>query len=137
MAEGLARDYAARRGRRVETKSAGTLMLQDRAADPYAVAVCREIDVDLSQHRSQGVTDELIAWCDYALVMEYQHAATIRDRHPEVGEKLLLLGSFAGIMEVPDPIGGWKFQFRRSREQIKKCVEQFIDRIPPTPPVKP
>lgn len=135
MAEGLARAYAMRRGRDLHAKSAGTLGIIGRPADPYAAAVCAEIGVDIYTHRSQGVASELIAWSDYVLVMEYAHAAFVRSKYPEVGEKLLLLGAFGKATEIGDPIGGWQFQFRWSRDEIKQAVETFIDRIPATRPV--
>jgi protein-tyrosine-phosphatase len=131
MAEGLARAFADQRGREVEVRSAGTMGIVDHPADAKAVAVCGEIDVDISSHKSKGVSSEDIAWADYVLVMEYAHAAFLRERFPEIGERLILLGSFAGMLDIPDPLGGWKFQFRRSREQIRKAVESFVDRLPP------
>lgn len=130
MAELLCRDYAEARGRVMEVRSAGTAGLIDQPADPKAVAVCRELDLDLSAHRSQGITDELIAWADYVLVMEYAHASYVREHFPAVGEKLMLLGTFGGMVEIADPLGGWTFRFRRSRNDIKKCVDGFVDRLP-------
>ena len=136
MAEGLLRTYAAARERPVEVKSAGTLNIIDVPADAYAVGVCAELGVDLGSHRSQGVTRELLAWADYILVMEYAHAAAVRALLPEVGEKVLLLGGFGRSMEIADPIGGWKFQFRWSRDEIKVAVEMFLDRLPAKPPTR-
>lgn len=130
MAEGIARDYAQKRGRLVEVRSAGTMGLVGHAADSKAVAVCGELDVDLSAHRSQAIVSDLITWADWVLVMEFAHATHIREKFPEVGEKLVMLGSFAGLFELADPLGGWKFQFRRSRDEIRRCVESFVDRLP-------
>lgn len=130
MAEGLARESAARRGRRVESQSAGTLGIVGRPADPYAVAVCKELGIDLDSHRSQAVTPDLVAWSDYILVMEYAHAAVIRSRYPDIGERLLLLGGFGKNMEIADPVGGWKFQFRWSRDEIRQAVDTFLQRLP-------
>ena len=131
MAAALARGYADERGRDIEVQSAGTMGLVDEPADKHAVAVCRELSLDLSEHRSQALTEDLVAWADFVLTMEYLHTFQIRERFPEVGERLLLLGTFGGMMEIADPLGGWKFQFRRTRETLRKCVEMFIDRLPP------
>lgn len=130
MAEGLLRSYAEARQRGVEVQSAGTLGIRNAPADPYAVAVCAEIGVDLGAHRSQALTQELVSWADYILVMEYAHAAAVRGMNPDLGEKVLLLGGFGRAMEIADPIGGWKFQFRWSRDEIKVAVEMFLDRLP-------
>jgi len=131
MAEVLAADYAARRGRDFEVQSAGTLGIEDAPADPNAVAVCAELGLDLSGHRSQGMSRELVEWADYVLVMQFHHAATLRDRFPEIGDKLLMLGTLGGTLEIEDPLGGYKLRFRHSRDQIRRCVEVFIDRLPP------
>ena len=34
-------------------------------------------------------------------------------------------------LEIPDPIGFWKRPFRTSRELIRRCVEGFVDQLPP------
>lgn len=132
MAEVLAQHYAAQRGRPIEARSAGTLGIEGRAAAPNAIAVCREIGLDLSDHRSQGVRPSLLDQADYVLVMEHHHARFLRERWPEkVADNLLMLGNFGGMLEIPDPIGSFKYKFRRSRDDIRQSVELFIDRLPP------
>lgn len=131
MAHVICESYGRRRGRAVDVRSASTVGLDGRPADPKAVAVCREIDLDLSGHLSTPLAGELVEWAEYVLVMEYAHAAHIREKYPEVGDKLMLLGTFGGMAEIADPIGSWKFRFRRSRDDIRRCVEGFIDRLRP------
>jgi len=130
MAEAIARGLAVRTGRALETKSAGTLGLIDHPADPKAIAVCQELGLPLSQHRSQGVTEELIQWADFVLVMETRHAMELRSRYDDLENRLLLLGSYGGVMDISDPIGGWTFQFRSSRDLIARCVDGFLQRLP-------
>jgi len=133
MAEGLADAYAASRGRDILCRSAGTLGIVARPADPKAVAVCADMGVDISHHLSQGLDEELVEWAEFVLVMEFHHAQLVREHYPDVGDKLLLLGTFGGMGEIPDPIGGWRFRFRRSRDDIRRCVEGFVDRLPHQP----
>lgn len=130
MAEGLARDWGLRNRVALEVKSAGTMGIERRPADPKAVAVCAEVGVGIADHRSQGLSDALVDWADYLLVMEVAHAHQIRDRYPQAENRVVLLGSFVGQMDIPDPIGGWTYQFRRSRNQIQRCVEAFLGRLP-------
>ena len=131
MAEGLARDYAQRRGWAVEVRSGGILGLIDREAAKNAVRVLGEINIDISGHRSSGITKEMVEWADHILVMELRHAIKLRERHDNLGTKVLQLGSFGGLVEVNDPVGGWRWKFRRSRTDIKRCVEAFMDNLPP------
>lgn len=130
MAEGLARAHAEARGLAVEFRSAGTLGIVDQPAEPNAVAVCAELGVSLADHRSQAVTDENTAWADLIAVMEYDHAKTLRENFPASHDKVVMLGTFGGVDEVADPIGGWRFQFRWSRDEIKRCVSTLVDRLP-------
>ncbi len=128
MAEGLAGPMADRIGLDVEARSAGTLGLVDRAADPKAVAVCSELRIDISGHRSQGVSHELIAWADHVLVMEITHASHLREHFVGGEHKVELLGPYAGTQEIADPIGGWTWHFRRSRKLLERAVTGFLTR---------
>jgi protein-tyrosine-phosphatase len=130
MAHVIAEQFAQTRGREMTVRSASTMGLKDVPAEKNAVAVMREVGLDLTRHRSQPLTDELIDWAEYVLVMEYAHAKHIRTKHPQVEEKLMLLGPLGATHEISDPIGGWKYKFRGSRDVIQRCVEGFIDRLP-------
>ena len=130
MAEGLARHYGQRRGIPVEVSSGSTLGLVDRPAHKHAIRVMSEIGMDISDHRSQPITEEMIEAADHVLVMEIQHAAKLRVRFPVADTKLMLLGTFGGTVEIADPLGGWRRKFRKSRDEIRDCVETFIDRLP-------
>ena len=133
MAEELARLYAEERRWNVEVRSAGTHAMAGQAAAPNAVKAIKDVGGDLSSHQSQPMSLELVEWADRILVMEIRHASTIRELYPEADEKVQLLGTFGGTMEIDDPYGRWIFAFRRSRDEIQRCVETFMDRLPPNP----
>ncbi|MEZ4322518.1 MAG: hypothetical protein R3F61_33940, partial [Myxococcota bacterium] len=114
-----------------EVRSAGTLGLTDRPAEPHMVRVGAEIGLDLSPHVCQPITDALAEWADHILVMEYAHLAHLEEFHPASRGKTVLLGRSAGFDEIADPIGSWfTWQYRRCRDQIQKCVERFVDQLP-------
>ncbi len=131
MAEALARAYAARRDFHMEVRSASVMGLQRHPAQANAVKVMKEIGIDLSAHRSQAMTPELLQWADWVLVAELAHSRAAREAAPEMDDRILLMGSFCGQLEISDPLGGWKRRFRKSRDEIRTCVENFIDRLPP------
>lgn len=126
MAEILSVHLADQMGVDVDARSAGTLELKGRPAHKHAIAVCNEMGLDLSRHRSQGVTEALVEWADHILVMERQHAIWVTDRFSEAAGRVHLLGGFDGKPEIPDPIGGWKWTFRRCRKRITRCLEVFL-----------
>lgn len=133
MAEALANLSAEERGWWVQALSCGIEAIEGMPAAPNAVKVIREVGGDLNEHASQGVTTELVLWADRILCMELRHASWVREHFPEGDEKIQLLGTFGGLMNVPDPYGSWIFKFRSSRDQIRRCVDGFLDSLPPRP----
>lgn len=129
MAEVLAVGAAARRGLPVEARSCGTLLIEDHPADPEAVAVCAEVGLDLSGHLSQGAGDAIVAWADWLLCMETKHARWLRERWPDAEDRIVLLGTFGGGLEIADPIGGPRSRFRASRDEIGHAVDGFLARL--------
>lgn len=130
IAEGLAPMIGRELGLTVHTKSAGTLGLRERPADPKSVKVCAEVNVDISSHQSQGITQELVDWATYILVMERRHASHLRKHYVHVEDKVIELGTFSGRSSVPDPIGGWTYKFRGCRKQIDKALRRFLEQLP-------
>jgi len=131
MAEVLARSYAQDRGWNIEVCSSSLMGLKGNPAHPNAIKVCAEIDLDLTPHKAQPLSPELLEWADWVLVMELAHSRGARDMLPTKGDHILLLGSFCGKLEIDDPLGGWKRRFRKSRDEINDCVQNFMDRLPP------
>ena len=131
MAEGWAIAYAQTRGWTMEVRSGGVMGLIGKPAASNAIRVMKEKDVDISNHQSSAITQDVVDWADYILVMELNHAIKLRKRFPELGDQILMLGNFGGMIEVKDPIGGWRWKFRRSRDEIRRCVEAFMDSLPP------
>ena len=129
MAEGLARTIALEYGLSVEVQSAGTMRLRNRPADPHSVAVLHELGIDISRHKSQGVSVELVDWANYILVMEMRHAHKMRMEFSNIENKLMMLGPFGGRQDISDPIGGWKFQFRWCRNKIDRSIRSFFDQL--------
>ena len=133
MAEGFAKRFGEMRRQRYEVRSASTLGLNGAPADPKAVKVMDELDISIHDHRATPLTTEIAMWADWILVMEMAHASKVREIAPDTAERVLLLGTFGGTVEIADPLGGWTRRFRRSRDEIRSCVERFCDQLPPKP----
>ena len=129
IAEGLAPVLGHSMNLQVHAKSAGTLGLINRAADPKSVQVCQDINLDISQHRSQPITQELIDWATYILVMERRHARHVRQHYENADDKTLELGMFCGRPSIPDPIGQNLREFKKCREQIERGLKSFLSQL--------
>ncbi len=130
MAEGYARHLVQASGLRLEVASGGIMGIMDRPPDAMAVRTMAEIGIDISDLRSGGVPPDLLDWADYVLVMELRHQMRLRELHPAVDGKIMPLGSFGGASEVPDPIGAWRWKFRRVRGLITRSIDSFVQNLP-------
>ena len=129
MALGIAQRIARDNQLDVAVDSAGTLMIYGRPADPHAVAVCKDIGVDISRHESKGITEALCDWADHILVMELKHSAHIQHHYSTHSTKVIHLGHLIGQMEIPDPIGRWRRTFKKNRGLVETAVEQLMKRF--------
>ena len=83
----------------VRVTSAGTLGIQGSPASPETVRLARESGFDLSGHRSQGLTLDLVDEADWILVMADAHRRELLRHYPEDEHKIHLLSQF-GIITV-------------------------------------
>ena len=130
MAEGLLREMAKERQLSITVRSGGTMGLREKPAAKNAIKVMAEIKIDISNHKCAGVSQDDIDWADHILVMEGKHASKLRHRFPDADLKILILANFGGMIQIDDPVGGWKRRFRRSRNDIQKCIEGFLRQLP-------
>lgn len=133
MAHGIAAHLAHQHGWPLTIQSASTQGLVNYPADPLAVAACQEIGIDLSAHRSQPVTVDLMDWADQVLVMEHAHTRQLAGRYPDHTQKVQLLGPYGGEDEIADPYGSWLSTFRTNRDTINRCIRAWSSqRFSPT-----
>ena len=116
MAEGLLRHDA---GNRFDVSSAGTRPTQVR---PEAIAVMREIGIDISQHRSKPVDEFAGRSFDYVL--------TVCDNAKETcpvftGHTNRLHHSFEDPASVPGSEQERLAAFRQVRDQLREYLRDF------------
>lgn len=134
MAEGLLRRML-REGRiqTIEVRSAGTMTGGGSPASEGARAACREVEVDLSDHRSTHLTHEWISWADLVLCMENHHVAHVIDLVPTASTKTHLLGEFGPPdepLEIPDPVGLPLSFYRKCRDHLFDCLKGVLRHLP-------
>lgn len=112
MAEGLARHYHLWE----EVRSAGTA---PKGVNPYAVAVMKEIGIDISAYESKLLTRELIEWADIIITL----CGDARDNCPVLppGKKHIHWG-FDDPAAVEGDTETRLAAFRRVRDQIRSVL---------------
>ncbi len=112
-----------------DATSAGIYAPNGSPASDHAVSVLRELDIDLTGHRSKVLTPELVGSTDLIVTMTETHRNYILDLFPEVGNRVFLINAF-GTSKVPadvsDPYGGSLNTYKRTRDEIDRALSDLI-----------
>jgi protein-tyrosine-phosphatase len=117
LAAALLRRHLREAGRRdIEVQSAGTGAWEGAPASEGSYLVSLENDIDLSHHRAQMLSRELVEAADLILAMGRSHLARVRELGG--GGRAHLLAEFAGLpfgeAEIGDPYGGDLDEYRET-----------------------
>lgn len=124
MAEGLFRHRMPKAWRgRVEVQSCGTGALPGMKATETARQAARKKGFDISGHRSQPLSLDLLDWADLAVAMEEKHLRAVRELCPGAASMLLATGG------VPDPLGGGLGDYLETMELIDSHLPAIGERV--------
>jgi len=132
LAEVIARRALEQRGwDHVRVDSAGTSAAWGAPASAGSSEAAAEIGLDLSGHRSQPLTTELVEQADIILAMTPGHLEAVEAI--EGGAQVSLLGEFIsgpGAGEpIEDPVGGPPEEYKEVRDRIVRAVDGLLDRL--------
>jgi protein-tyrosine phosphatase len=120
---------------RVTVGSAGTLGLHGNPATDFAIHVAGELGADISQHRSQGISEELVKDADIIFAMTPEHQAYLEQAFPEVRDNVFLLKTFDRQPGeefdefIDDPIGATLAVYRECARIINEELERILPRL--------
>ncbi len=103
-----------------EVKSAG-LSVTGAAASVYAVLALREKGIDLSFHKSQLLTADMVAWADEIGVMTPAHKVAVTSVFDVDPARVTVLGK-----GIPDPFGMSLDEYRMTRDGLEKAVRDWL-----------
>jgi protein-tyrosine-phosphatase len=131
MAEALLREALASRGaEQVTVSSAGTGAWDGAPASEGAYLVALEHGLDLSGHRAQLLTRELVKASDLILTMSGHHRARVAELGGE--DKVHLLGEYAGRegkSEINDPFGSDLASYRATYDELQEMIAGVVGRV--------
>ena len=137
MAEGILKQVVSSNELKdmLRVESAGVAAIRGERASAFAQEVIRESGIDISDHRSQPVTERLLKNSDLVLVMTPSHKNEIHEVHPEYRGKVFLLKEYGRKrksttdMSIEDPYGGTKETyevcFLRLHREIKRILPEI------------
>ena len=109
--------------------SAGLGAMMGLEASPEAVVVAGDYGADLSGHRSQPLTAELLARADYLFTMTQGHLRALLPFCLECGPEPRLLATTG--QDVPDPIGAQPEVYRECAQLIYHYLQDCLPDIQP------
>jgi protein arginine phosphatase len=132
LAEAIARKISIERGLQdVEAVSAGTSAWDGAPASDGALLVGMERNMDLSSHRAQTLTRDLVKDSDLVLAMGPHHLERIEALGG--GGRAFLLSDFASygasVRPITDPIGAELDVYRATADELDDEIRRVMDRI--------
>lgn len=109
--------------RGISVISAGTFAMAGNRATTEAIETLHERGIDLTRHRSQPVTVELIHQADVIYVMGQSHAHAIQAMVPSAAEKVVPLDP---LRDVEDPIGSDVSVYRELAGKLQPMIEKRL-----------
>lgn len=134
MAAGIAKQLLAERApagslkrseKPLQVISAGIWAIDGCQATPEAVSASAALGADITTHRSQKVTKELIKSSDFISCMTGYHVEEVCLMVPEAADKVRRLDPNA---DISDPIGGTAELYRRTAEQIRSSIKVYLNK---------
>jgi protein-tyrosine-phosphatase len=132
LAEAIARKIAIERGLLdVEASSAGTSAHGGAPASDGALLVGMERNMDLTTHRAQTLTRELVQGADLILAMGPHHLERVEALGG--GGRAYLLSDYAShgasVRPISDPVGAELEVYRATATELEEEIRRVLDRI--------
>jgi protein-tyrosine phosphatase len=115
----------------VRALSAGIMAGVGASATTYAVMAAAELGADISTHKSQPLTEDMVRQADLVLCLASEHHAHVTRLVPDAEEKTFLLSRFAcadqaGERDVADPIGLDLDAYARTAHEIDSHIRRVL-----------
>jgi len=137
LAEAYLRHRAASEGlSHIVVDSAGLLGIEGAPAAPFSIEVGKDAGLDLTRHRSRGVTPGDARTADLVIAMTRTQLDTLARRLPAGRQRRLMLRAFedgptpsAPAKDLDDPVSGPIEGYREAFAVIRTCIDNLIPHL--------
>lgn len=111
--------------------SAGVSAFPGDPASRHAVKAMEKVKIDLSDHRSRPLSDQLLDISDLILTMTSSHGEIIRLQNPGLAIPVYRYREWiqSGSREVPDPFGGTLDLYVDTRDALAEAIPSILNYI--------
>ena len=127
IGEALLRERLKGQGRSII--SAGIGALTGHPADPTAQQIMLENGIDISSHRAQQATAQLLSSMDLILAMDGTHVGWIANKYPELRGRVHKVLKWQKNADVLDPYRLPRVAFEKAYLNIKAGMEDWLNKI--------
>ena len=109
--------------------SAGVSARRGDAVTEYSAAALKKVGIDISDHRSQPLTQQMLNEAKVILCMTESHRDMIELTAEPVPKHLYLFREFMknGTHEIPDPFGGPYSLYETSRDEMVEAIPSLVE----------
>ncbi len=118
----------------IKVQSAGTLDLPNSQAHDFAISVCSDIDIDLTDHLSQPITKKIVEDSELIFCLAQNHINYLLKRYPQYKNKIFMLKQWNKnqplfIPSIADPIGHDLRFFKETYKEIYFEIKRILPSI--------
>ncbi|WP_145944030.1 low molecular weight protein arginine phosphatase [Fuerstiella marisgermanici] len=110
---------------KIDVLSAGVAAADSAPAAAEAIRVLGDRGIDLSNHLSQQVTNEMLEKSELVLTMTASHLEVLRNARPDLADRMRVLRPDGG--DISDPIGGGLTEYQDCADEITSCLDSLLD----------
>ena len=118
--------------RSIKVISAGIYAIDGVSASPNAIAALKRVSLDLSQHQSRTLTQDIIDQSFAVFTMTENHRDWIEKRFKLPNRHLYLIREFlndANEVSIPDPYGAQFDVYQDCRDTLSETIPSLLDFI--------
>lgn len=113
----------------VNILSAGIGALNGKSADPIAIKLMEEREINIKEHRARSISKHDIEAAQIIFAMEHKHVKFIQKNYPQSRGKVYLLGQPLNKKEIPDPYKKDEKAFNHSLRIIDESIDRWVELI--------
>nr|WP_024621176.1 low molecular weight protein arginine phosphatase [Clostridioides mangenotii] len=134
MAERLLKEAIKDSGKNIKNYniySAGLSTANGMKASGNSIQILKENNIDLSDHNSTELIEDLLNKSDLVLTMTRTHKNFLVEALPNYANKVYTFRGFAelGERDISDPFGGDLEIYRNTYNEIKEAVDKIVEKI--------
>jgi len=104
--------------------SAGTKTTNGRPAGPDTIQIMKEFGIDISDHKTRKLDENMLEESDYVICMGKDHLNFLLNHFPKYKDKYLTLRE----KDITDPYKGSYELYRTVANDIEKGIQKFLEK---------